>query len=821
MNNKRNICLRRGLALTMALFLTAGLSTTALADGSTLTATHDETYYATLDYYGGILDSSVVKSYKTYGNDTITDYGTYDEVVNLTDDLEPALGDGTVTFQLGEEAPSRFYFEGKTTKPLDEFPWTLSLSYTLNGVPTKAEDLAGKSGLVEITLDAVPSPNASEYSRNNLILTAMSTFNGDDILSLDAQGAQVQLVGNLYCVLYMVMPGEEQHFTIRVGSDDFFYDGMVFLAVPATLSQLDQISDLREAKEKTEDSYHAIQDSLDVVLDSLDGMSGSLNATANGLDQLNQARSTISSGKSQVYDSLDIALDAAGPLTESMKPMASHLATAQQALTDTTELLNEMSTNVTELKPEVENTRKIIKNLQTDLDEFQDLLDDLEDDDTLEDAKQISMNLTDDFSRLGDSMDLLGDSLADLKSDLTSLKEQASALDSTDQTYVTIGGYTLNEIENTLLPQANSLHSAYESAGGSATGLSFSDFIALYLIYTNSSTLQASFSSFSDFLTYYLTVNNAGIDLEDSAYSTAVSKAESLASLWEMSQSSDFDAQWAQLEQINTLLSDYNVTVNQMKEALTSGSTLTSGLSSLCSALDDDHLSGDLESLSNLMEDLLDEIDNHSGTLSSTIDDLDHAADLALRVNDHVGTALDQIQSLTDIMNTYEPEAQKALDDAKTFSDSASTSISALVDAAQSAEDLMKRSGTDLDAGTKQTLSGLADALRKSTRGLSQTDTIRDAKHTIDALITDEWDSHAGEDNNILLMDAAAQPVSLTDARNEGTASIQYVMRSQEIKVAEPDAEAQTTASQTDNGTIWTRIADMFKDIWHTITGWL
>jgi putative membrane protein len=161
------------------------------------------------------------------------------------------------------------------------------------------------------------------------------------------------------------------------------------------------------------------------------------------------------------------------------------------------------------------------------------------------------------------------------------------------------------------------------------------------------------------------------------------------------------------------------------------------------------------------------------------------------------------------------------LEDAKTLSGSLSTSISALVDAAQSGENLLKSSGTDLDAGTRQALSGLSAALRQSTKGLDQTDVIRSAKETIDALITDQWDSHAGGENNILLMDANAAPVSLTDQRNEGVQSIQYVMRSQEIKVEE-ESDTQTAAAvQTDNGTIWSRIVDMFRDIWQTLTGWL
>ena len=148
---------RRGLPLCLALVFTAGLNLPAFAEGAQIPASHDETFYATLDYYGGVLDSSVVKSYKTYGSDTITDYGVYDQVTNLTDGREPTLGEGTVTFQLGEDAPSRFYFEGKTEQPFRELRWTITVSYQLNGAPALAETLAGKTGLVEIDLDVVPN----------------------------------------------------------------------------------------------------------------------------------------------------------------------------------------------------------------------------------------------------------------------------------------------------------------------------------------------------------------------------------------------------------------------------------------------------------------------------------------------------------------------------------------------------------------------------------------------------------------------------------------------------------------------------------------
>ena len=304
----------------------------------------------------------------------------------------------------------------------------------------------------------------------------------------------------------------------------------------------------------------------------------------------------------------------------------------------------------------------------------------------------------------------------------------------------------------------------------------------------------------------------------------AAGQAASLASLWEQAQTDEFQDQLAQAKQVNSLLKQFDLTVNQLKTlvgAVNDGaSPMLKQLESLCSALGSSHLSGDLKWLSDLLEDAFDALDDHEGTLSSAAGTLKNAADLATRVSENLDAALDQAQSFNDIINTYEPEAQQALEDAKTFADSASTSISALVDAAKTAEGLAKQSGQDLDAGTKQTLAGLSAALRQSTKGLGQTDTIRSAKDTIDALITDEWDSHTGQDNNLLLMDAGAKPVSLTDQRNQGTASIQYVMRSQEIKVEEPEEQEPASTAQADNGTIWTRIADMFKDIWHTITGW-
>ena len=731
----------RFISLLTVLTLTLGLTLPAAA--AAIPPAWDETYYATLDCYGGLLESSVVKSVRTRGLTSLTDYGTYDQVVNLTDSRTAAVEAGQVSFDLSGDVPEKFYFECKTSQPYEDFPWRLSLDYALNGVPTPAEQLAGRSGLVEITLNAVPNPAASDYSRNNLVLTA-----------------QVQLLGNLYCVLYAVLPGEEQHFTLRVGSEDFSYSGMVFLAVPATLDQLRQVADLKEAKEETEDAYHAMNDSLHVILDTLENMSGSLNAAASGLDQLNRARGTVSGGKDQVYGDLDTALEAAEGLAGSLEPLNGHLTQAQEALTKTTGLLNEISQGITGLRPEVENSRKILKDLQTDLKAARDLLDDLE-------GSELNARLI--ASRLRGSLDSLQSSLAKLQRALNGAGSSGGiTVDKID-----IGGMTSSAEVLAAVSQLNAVHAQYEAAAaaGQFTG------------------------SFEEFL-----VSAGGKD---------PAEAKQMAALYEASQQPGFDEQLKQLDTANGLIGGVSGALGQVNSLLGQLAQPTAAVVG-----DLSNLTGDLESLAVLMEDILESADDHSGVLDALLKDGESTAALLDRLADSIDDALDHTQALTDVMNEYEPDTQQALADAQALTDAAAASLTSLVTAARSAEELLKRGGAELDSGTRQTLVGLSETLRRSAIGLEQTETVRNSLDTLDRLMTDQWDSHAGGDNNLLLMDASAKPVSITDSRNENVASIQYILRSQEIKTEDPPAAAAAVQTQADNGTVWTRFGALFVGFW-------
>ena len=130
----------------------------------------DEAMYVNLDYYGRVDKVNVVKGVSLNGLTSFTDYGNYLDVTNMTNNTAPEVGDGKVTWNLPADTKGYFYYKGAIDKDTVTLPWTMDVSYKLNGVPTDAEKLAGASGLVEVHVTATPNEAARDYYKNNLLL---------------------------------------------------------------------------------------------------------------------------------------------------------------------------------------------------------------------------------------------------------------------------------------------------------------------------------------------------------------------------------------------------------------------------------------------------------------------------------------------------------------------------------------------------------------------------------------------------------------------------------------------------------------------------
>lgn len=385
----------------------------------------DESVYINLDYYGKIINSSVVKAAEVNGNTSIVDYGDYTQVNNMTNYIEPTLSDGSVKWELPDYT-GRFYYECKPKEV--KLPWDFDITYKLNGVQTAAEKLAGASGTVEIDIKATPNSDVSQYYKNNLLLTVTSAFDMSENLSVEAPGAQVQTVGTYKTVIFAGLPQEEEEFVIRVGTNKFETEGIVISMIPGTLSQFQNIKDIKEAKDKVSDSADAIDESLDDLLDTINSMNDGLIATKDGLSDLNGGRKIISDSREELHSDARKSVDELGGVSEETQKVSAHLEDGIQFVEDMNEDINNVVDTTKKIKTIIPKVKTNITDIQANVTELQKMLTDME---ALADGRKKSFadlksslnNLKDNLSSLSINSNELKDNLDDLKTSIDATQD--------------------------------------------------------------------------------------------------------------------------------------------------------------------------------------------------------------------------------------------------------------------------------------------------------------------------------------------------------------------------------------------------------------
>ena len=452
MNRKRMIA----LAMTAVLaFGTVSMDLQAAAPQVNV----DESVYVNLDYYGKVDEVNIVKGCMLNGNTTVVDYGNYKDVVNMSNGAVPKLESGKVTWDLSGEDNDRFYFECKTDALTQELPWELDVTYKLNGKECKAEELAGASGMVTMLVDVQPNKKAPEYYRNNMILTVATLVDMDkDNYSLEAPGSQLQTLGTKKAVMFMALPGEDGTFRIDIGTNSFESIGLMFMMVPATLSSLDRISDIREVKDKVRDSVDAMSESADVILDHLVEMKGSLEETQKGVKAAQEAKKTFDEGEGQAKADADAAINSLDGIINSLTLLSAQTAIEKADYIDAMNRLETIRQSIYEMDDYLEDMEDASKDLQQSLKKLrQTLKSGASDADKLKDAEETLESLVGhDAATAGDlvvgkEVGQLGRLLAAVSKDAAPVTEDTEAM--------------VHEIENLVNKTSEVLNESYTLGG--------------------------------------------------------------------------------------------------------------------------------------------------------------------------------------------------------------------------------------------------------------------------------------------------------------------------------------------------------------------
>ncbi|CCX99900.1 putative uncharacterized protein [Enterocloster bolteae CAG:59] len=807
----------------------------------------DETMYVNLDYYGRVDKINVVKGVGLNGQTEFTDYGTYENVINMSNSIEPVLGDGMVTWQLPEDQRGRFYYKCAVDKGMMVLPWDFDVSYKLNGVPMDGDKLAGASGLIEINVKAEPNDNAGEYYRNNMMLMVAVPVDMSKCYSVEAEGSQTQNLGETTAVVFTALPGEDGDYTVRIGTDSFESIGVIMAMVPGTVEDLEHIKDLKEAKDTWQDAGDELYDSLEQMAKSVENMRQGVNQVRQGMDSAESARQKWSNSKDSILAGNDQTLAALTSVSQQMDTMIPHLQTAKDcaevvhsSMNDIVNTLGDMQDPLRKLQtrlkniensaggissdlPELQKTMESIMALDTQLQASQDTLltylslykssstkarrlyDEELDEEELEDMEDVDYGTSNGGSHSssggGSSQENSqnnnqgNDQESGNPSGSTEGKDNpdgsAGGSGSTDGNGSTSGtgsGSGNTDGGTSTDGSGTGAGSGNTTGGGSTDGSTTGSGSGNTTggESTNGSTAGSSSGSAAESGDPSGNAgSNSGSNTPDTG--TAISSAINTGSTGRM-------AATASIEKKNIPL----VSSIDQQAAAQAAKAIEQSLYEKVAVLQD--LSAQSKSLTDKMANLMDDTSDSAKYSAEIVDNMDYL--------------IEDLKALNDSLDVYYPDLQTALDDSQELVRRTTDALNNGISTLTIIQNTLKDSSDDFDAAARDSLRGSMELLDKSLNILDSTTVMRQAGRTMKDTIDNELDKF-DTDNRFLFMDPSADKVSFTSDRNKPPKTLQIVMRTDEISVDDDTAKTADAevakAKESPLRRMWNVLVQMWK----------
>ena len=793
--------IRRGAAATLAavtLVTSAAVPVRAAAPRVQV----DETMYVNLDYYGTATQINVVKGCTTNGLTEYTDYGTYDKVVNMTDDTAPEIGDGTVTWKLPEKN-SRFYYQCTMPKNSVDLPWTFDVSYKLNGVEADASKLAGASGLVEVNVKATPNEKAKAYYKNNMVLTVLVPVDMEKCYSVDAPGAQVQSVGSYQAAMFAALPGEDGDFTVRVGTDNYENIGVIMMMVPGTLDELNRIKDLKEAKDTWREDGNKMYDSMNALLKTMESMKSDVSGVKGGLANLDQARGTVSANRKQIEALSTQALADLQAVTDQTTVMIPYLQTARDAVTDINSNTQALSNTMEDMQDELDRLYDrlggLSKSLRSAADELNKGLLSQQSQEAIE--KDLAQKTAETQKILEQIDQLLGEGT-------TSLTATEQGAENLNQSLDALDGTKLKRIRKTKTANAEETAADTSSSAAGTENGTEADITS-----GNSSEKEAAVSGTEETAEDKKdTGDSASKDSEDAqvnAFGTEASSEElTVGPSGEPGSGGVNDASWE--DEIGNAEDDVEESLQSL-----SSTTYAAGVKSLVESTKGifqkiEEMQKSAKEVVNRVNGAFQTAGDISGKTGSTLSALRSSTDELINV-------LDDMRVLIETTDKYVPTMLDSLSDSEELMNRLTKTLYTTHDMLSLLNDTLISAGDSLDAGTKATLQGMEKLLDKNLTMIDNISAIREAGDSMKSTLDEQLDKFEDE-NNFLNMDPEADKISFTSSKNPSPNSVQIVLRTDEISDDDDatDISDQESTSDSDEGPLkrmWNVLVAIVKAI--------
>ena len=746
-----------------ALLLSFALPQCAQAAAPTVET--DETVYINMDYYGAPTNTRIVKGVNLNGHTEFTDFGDYKDVYNMSTFDEPTLKEDSVYWKLNTDK-NRFYYECIPNDTVNiQMPWNFDVSYKLNGVPVEADQCAGASGTIQMDIHAVPNTYASDYYKNNMMLVCATGIDMSKALSIDAPGAQIQSFGTYKLVMFMGLPGEENTFTVRIGSNDFESMGLIMFMTPATTSALDIMSSMRDIKDRLENSGDNLYTGVSSMLSTMQAVQSSLSSMSSGISGIDQVRKQLIKDRGTLDPRTDAALNALDELTGKSDSLIPELNSAKETLTALNATTSSILTTLEESGEDIPEYQKLLNDVKTSLGNLEDLFDDLDDETsngswTIARIRSASEDLQKELNALTEDLESLSGSLDDLDletpvstelknyvSAMTSSTAQSAGKDASQKKYLEIMSTITDDMSDEEKAEIKEKAKAEAAKAGEAAGAAAVQSSAAY---NNAQALAALMT---------------GIKSGSSAVT------------------SDMQSMTKQLKSVTEKMSDLlNATNSLLKD----------------------------------LEDIADVFDEYKGLPQDFTQEGKKLTELANGSLDRVNKMLADIPALRESLDSLTKTATSSIDKTTDLMSSTTKALSTSYELMNTANSVLRSVRSQADASTQTTIDSLLDTLGKLS-GSTASGQMQTATNSIHSAVKDA-ETDLEDDTNVLNIDTSADLESVTSSMNPSPSSLQFILRTEEISVDDDDDDGISDQDAADEG-VFSRICNIFKKLFTAITG--
>ena len=286
--------------------------------------TKDETVYSKMDSNG--------KNYKTIVSTHIKNTENADLINDLSDllNVKNTSGDETYT-QDGNKFvwnanKNDIYYQGESSK---ELPIECNVKYELDGKELSANEIAGKSGKVKITLQYTNKEERTVDINGKkvkmyvpFVVVAGTIIENENARNIEVSSGKVVDDGSKTVVVGMAMPGLQE--SLGLSDDEVEIPSNVEITMDATNFETSSIMSYVTPKVLEEDDLK--------VFDNLDEIYGQVNTLQTSMNQIQDGANTLKDGTTELATGANTLKDGVTTAYNGAQTISSEVAKSTQSL---------------------------------------------------------------------------------------------------------------------------------------------------------------------------------------------------------------------------------------------------------------------------------------------------------------------------------------------------------------------------------------------------------------------------------------------------------------------------------------------------------